>query len=611
VPLPRRYPFVILFALCAGAAITEFFWLSALASLEQRWDDLFIARQADRFKADPDIVVLDIDESSLAEVSDDAGRWPWPRSIHGEIAAGIARQKPKAIVFDILFSEPDTDRPEQDAYFNRAIRGLQSVYFPVARQDPAGDPYGERIADLGSALGAVKGPKAQGDARLNLTLPRAVEAENWQLGLIDYLSDEDGTGRRYYVYQDAYGWGLPSLPARVVQDLGLGVPNTVSIRLSWPGGRGAYRHVPYHELIADLNRQTPTRAPDEFKDKIVIIGVTATGLHDIRPTPINELHPGVDILAVALDNLKNRNYLRELPSVWPALLALAILLALLVGFQKGVNTARLGGAFAGISVVLVAVQWAATSKLLVFPVLRPLLSGWAFYFLAALREYRRERREREQAVREFSRFVNPHVVRELMAHGGLTREGESREVSVLFSDIRGFTSLAETRSPQDVVGLLNRYFGRQVEVIFRNGGTLDKFIGDAIMAVWGAPLDDPKHAEHAVRCALEMQDMLEAFKRELGDEVGAIFDAGIGVHSGLAVVGLIGSEQRREYTAIGDTVNVASRIEGLTKDVARILVSEATLARCSGAFDFVSHGLYKVKGRTREIALFEPRRKAQ
>jgi len=609
VPLVRRYPLVILFALFSGAAAAEFFWLRVLEPLERRWDDAFVARHAATLKPDPDIVVLDIDEASLAEVADDAGRWPWPRSIHGEVVAGIARQKPRAIVFDILFSEPDTDRPEQDAYFNQAIRGLSGVYFPVARQDPAGDAYGEPIADLASAFGAVKGPRAQLDARINVTLPKVLERENWQLGLIDYLSDGDGIGRRYYVYQPAYGWSLPSLPARVVQDLGLGVPDATSIRLSWPGGRHAYRHVPYHEVIADLNRRRPQRDPAEFRNKIVIVGVTATGLHDVRPTPIHDLHPGVDILAAATDNLKNGNYLRELPAAWPAVMAFGLLIALLAGFQRRVNSVALGGGLAGVSALLIVVQWVAVGNLLLVPVLRPLIFGWAFYFFAALREYRRERREREQAVREFSRFVNPHVVRELMAHGGLAREGESREVTVLFSDIRGFTSLSETRSPQEVVSLLNRYFGRQVEVIFRNGGTLDKFIGDAIMAVWGAPLDDAQHAEHAVRCALEMSQTLEAFKRELGEEAGALFDVGIGVHSGQAVVGLIGSEQRREYTAVGDTVNVASRIEGLTKGVSRILVSEQTRQRCEQVFDFVPHGLYKVKGRAQEIALFEPRHK--
>jgi adenylate cyclase len=160
-----------------------------------------------------------------------------------------------------------------------------------------------------------------------------------------------------------------------------------------------------------------------------------------------------------------------------------------------------------------------------------------------------------------------------------------------------------------VVAILNRYFTRQVEVIFRHGGSLDKFIGDAIMAFWGAPLDDPEHAQHAVACALDMADELLAFRDELG-EAGKAFDVGIGLHSGPAVVGLIGSERRREYTSIGDTVNLASRIEGLTKDAGRrILVSRETMQRCAGAFDFVSCGTYPVKGRAQPVELFEPRRK--
>jgi len=199
-------------------------------------------------------------------------------------------------------------------------------------------------------------------------------------------------------------------------------------------------------------------------------------------------------------------------------------------------------------------------------------------------------------------------VKELVEGSGI--QTGRREVTLLFSDIRGFTTLSETRKPEEVIALLNRYFSLQVDVVVRHGGSLDKYIGDCIMAIWGAPLDDPEHARNAVACALDMADVLKAFKRELGAE-DLDFDVGIGLHSGPAVVGLMGSPKRLEYTAIGDTVNLASRIEGLTKDAKRrILVSRDTADRCGGAYDFVSCGTFPVKGRAQPVELFEPRRKS-
>lgn len=608
--MPRfsAHPLVILLVALTAAALLEYSWLDGLKSLEARVSDGFVAARAKKIAPDPDVVVVAADEASLERMADYAGRWPWPRSVHGELAAGILAQKPRAIVFDIMFFEPDIFRLDADELFNQVVAGHANVYFPTVRQDASGNPYGVRIQDVQAALGAFAAAGADKEATVNVALPRALTPENWRLGTINFLADADGIGRRYAIYEQAYGWKIPSLPARVAQDLGLPVPDADSILLSWPGGKAGRPHVSYADLYVDFNSEKRKRDPQEFHDKIVVIGVTATGLHDIRPTAVSSRYDGVDIIAGAIDNLKNRNYLREAPRAWPLAATLGLLVLLFIAFRSPLHTLQVGGALVLATVLLLIVEYVAAGRQQALPVMRPLAFAWAFYFLSALQEYLRERRQREHAVREFSRFVNPHVVKELVAHGGLSRQGESRQITVLFSDIRGFTTLSESRTPQQVVELLNGYFGRQVAVIFRNNGALDKFIGDAIMAIWGAPLDDANHAEHAIRCALEMSDTLEAFRADFG-EAAVELDVGIGIHSGPAVVGLIGSDQRREYTAIGDTVNLASRIEGLTKGVARVLVSEDTMRQCPDAFDFVSRGLYKVKGRAQEVQLFEPRRK--
>jgi adenylate cyclase len=302
--------------------------------------------------------------------------------------------------------------------------------------------------------------------------------------------------------------------------------------------------------------------------------------------------------------------MRAAPAWLPFAAALLLVAALLAAFARNYGANRIAIGLGAASALLLAASWFLAGRLFLLAILAPLGAAWLFYFAAATAAYLKERRAREEAIAMFSRFVNPHVVRQLMERGGLEGTGQAREVTLLFSDIRGFTTLSESRAPHEVVEILNRYFTRQVDVIFRHGGSLDKFIGDAIMAFWGAPLDDPDHAQHAVACALDMADTLLAFKAELG-ELGRDFDVGIGIHSGPAVVGLIGSEKRREYTSIGDTVNLASRIEGLTKEAGhRILVSRETMARCHGAFDFVSCGIFQAKGRAQPVELFEPRRKS-
>jgi adenylate cyclase len=392
-----------------------------------------------------------------------------------------------------------------------------------------------------------------------------------------------------------------------MRDLGYSIPAQPDITLHWRGDNRAFKHISYSDLYADQSRRQPQRDAHELSGKIVIIGSIATGLHDIRATPISSQYPGVQILATALDNLKNNRYQHVAPAYFAPLGALLLVALQLLLFRRHVDVFKIGGVLLLLSLVLSGVQYFAMTRLVNLALVTPLFFAWGFYFAAALSEYLREKKSREQTIRMFNRFLDPRVVDSLVAQGETPQSlsGQAREITVLFSDIRGFTSLSEKRTPEQIVSLLNRYFSLQVEIIFRHGGTLDKFIGDAIMAFWGAPQQDPQHAVHAVAAALEMEQCLLRFKAEL-DEDGKDFDVGIGIHSGKAVVGFIGSDARLDYTAIGDTVNLSSRIEGLTKDVARILVSADTVARCGNAFDFTPTGSYKVKGRLQEVELFFP-----
>ena len=587
-------------------ACVELFALHALPPLENRLLDSFVRAQAAKLAPDPDIVLVDIDEKSLARMESEAGRWPWPRVVHAELIEGLAAQKPRAIVFDIAFAEPDTFRREDDAAFAETVAKHRNTYFPllnVPTKNPV--PIAEFAADLGIRRQADADPKARAGLIPPLILPR----EHWRAGLISFIPDEDGVGRRYLLREVIGGWRVPSLPARVAADLGYVVPDADDMVLAWRGLKDRFPRVSYSDLYEDFNRSKRTRPRDEFTGKIAIVGTAATALQDLRVTPIDSVHPGAEILGTAIENLKNDRHMRYASPAWAALIAALLIALLFIGFRAGLDARVLGGALALTSAALLWASYQAAGALLLAPALTPLAAAWTFYAGAALADYLQERHARRQAIAQFSRFVNPHVVKQLLERGGLEGAGQTREVSILFSDIRGFTTLSESKAPAEVVALLNRYFSLQVDVVFRHGGSLDKFIGDCIMALWGAPLDDAQHARHAVGCALDMADTLQAFKRELG-AADESFDVGIGIHSGPAVVGLIGSDRRREYTAIGDTVNLASRIEGLTKGAKRrILVSRDTMLACREAFDFVPAGSYKVKGRAQEVELFEPRRK--
>jgi adenylate cyclase len=586
----------------AGLALFSF---PILSPLENRLLDRFVRDQAATLAPDPDIVLVDIDENSLVNMRD-AGRFPWPREVYATLIAGLARQKPRAIVFDIMFSEPDTFRPQSDAAFIETASRYDNIFFPMVHLESKDGPRARELAPL---LGLVKGPNSDPDVRIAVIPPLALPPTLWRTGTINFKPDSDGVGRRYELRRSIGGWDLPSLPARIALDLGFPLPNEDDIVLAWRGTADKFPNVSFVDLYNDFDRSKRIRPADEFKGKIVVIGARAAGLGDLRVTPLSNTQPGSEMLATAIENLKNGRSMRYAGLAWPAAIGIALIFLLYFAFQRRIDARATGGVLVLVSGGLLFTSYVAAGRLVLLPVLTPLVAAWSFYVAAALSEYLRERQARRDAVAQFSRFVNPEVVKQLIERGGIEGAGQTRQVTLLFSDIRGFTTLSEAKRPEEVVAILNRYFSMQVDVVWRHGGTLDKYIGDCIMALWGAPLDDAQQARNAVACALDMADTLQVFKRELGAEEQN-FDVGIGVHGGPAVVGFIGSEKKREYTAIGDTVNLASRIEGLTKDAKRrILVSRETMEQCADAFDFVSCGTFPVKGRAQPVELFEPRRK--
>ncbi|MDI3260995.1 MAG: adenylate/guanylate cyclase domain-containing protein [Sinobacteraceae bacterium] len=583
--------------------------LVLLATPDLRIQDGLLRRHAATRAPDPDIVLLDIDERSLAAFSAEFGAWPWPRSVFGELIEKLEAQKPAAIVFDLLFTDPQRGHEQDDAYFIEQTAAASNVFLPMSALPGVPEGQGVPLAEYGARLGVIRTPDAQPEARLPLLLPLAGLAETGRLGLIDVTADPDGVVRRYRVYLEHRGWRVDSLPGRVARALNWKLPQADTIEIHWRGAAGARPAVSFSDLFFDLERRHPQRPADEFSGKILVVGATAAGLNDLHATPLSGQQAGPEILAAALETLKHGDALRRPPWWFQVLPGCIVSLLLLAGARRAWGLLPLGaGALSFVPLWLAAV-YAALSWNWVLPVLPPLAALAATYLGLALAQYLRERRARAHAVAVFSRFVNPRVVETLVASPAdpLALPAQSRMLTVLFSDIRGFTSFSETRPPEAVVDLLNRYFARQVEVVFRHGGTVDKFIGDAIMAFWGAPREDAEQARHAVAAALDMARVAAEFAREAARQ-GVAFDIGIGVHSGPAVVGFVGSPNKLDYTAIGDTVNLASRIEGLTKGVARILVSEQTRTACGAAFVFVDRGEFRAKGRERPVRLFEPLR---
>jgi adenylate cyclase len=353
--------------------------------------------------------------------------------------------------------------------------------------------------------------------------------------------------------------------------------------------------------------QAPMVDPADFRGKVVFIGLTGSGLMDVFNTPFEDVKvPGIQLHASVADSILSGRFIRPAPG------AVRVTTTVASSMVIGLLTVLLPltAALAGAAAILGGWTWYSLHAFrggLWLNMVQPLSGMVLALFAGTAYQYFVEGRQKRVIKKLFGRYVSKDVYAQLIAHPELAElGGKRREMTVLFSDIRGFTSVTERGDPEELVAQLNEYFSRMVDIVFRHQGTVDKFVGDMVMALFGAPLDDADHAEHAVQAALDMIRELGELNQEWGRRGMAQLDIGIGINSGDMIAGNIGSSSIMSYTVIGDNVNLGSRLESLNKEYkTRIIMSDATRIQLTNPYDTRPLGDVIVKGKSRPVAIYE------
>ncbi len=367
-------------------AILDSAVLHVTANMRQAAFDAMVRYRIVAPQPDKDIVIVDIDEASLAAMAKDYGRWPWPRQVMGEFLEQIEKQQPKAVVFDILFSDADVYNPDSDAYFDAAIAATNNTFFPMLRLDPESDALSEVKPAMIPGVERMS-ENALPDATVAVVLPHFPAAlQSGRLGLHNIYPDADGVARQYLIFNNNYGWKLPSLPARVAKELGWPEPKAQNVLLNWRGRPFSYRYVSFSDVFTDMGSKEKKRPQDEFRNKIVVIGSTAPSLFDIKPTPMSQMHPGVEILATAIDNLKHGDYLRFPEARIPyLLLTLCIIWATAWGFYRNTGRGKIDRLFGASQFILVGISYASINLSNTYINLTgPVTVGMAYFTIARI-----------------------------------------------------------------------------------------------------------------------------------------------------------------------------------------------------------------------------------
>ncbi len=613
---------------------------------------------------DDRIVILDIDEKSLGEI----GRWPWDRKRMAQIVTKLFDQYGIIILgLDVVFAERDTSSGlksleamsagdlKDDAQFQASLRGLRPKldYDSIFAETLKGRPvvlgfYLSSKADASSS-GALPEPVFPPGSFAGRKIPFTewagyggnlpeFQAAAMSAGHFNPMVDFDGISRRVPLIAEHRGGYYEALSLAMVRAL-LGNPKVVPgyptessahgyTAMEWlelRGAQGALRSIPVDENVAALipYRGNQNSFPylsiadvladrvdaAQLRGKIALIGTTAPGLLDLRATPVGSAYPGVEIHANLIAGMLDGK-IKQKPKYVLGADVLALVLAGLVMVVLIPMLSPLRATLVTLLALLLLVAvnlgfWHVAD--LVLPVSGSLLQVFLLFALNMSYGYFVESRSKRQFTELFGQYVPPQLVEEMSRNPeSYSMEGRNAELTVLFSDVRGFTTLSEGLDPKDLAHLMNEYLGEMTEVIRSRRGTLDKYIGDAIMAFWGAPVDDADHARNAVVAAMEMHEALQLVNQSFVGRGWPQLKIGVGVNSGSMTVGDMGSPVRKAYTVMGDPVNLASRLEGLTKRYGvGILVGEATRKIVRDVV-FREVDRVRVKGKEEPVAIYEP-----
>ncbi|MFZ5354118.1 MAG: CHASE2 domain-containing protein [Bacillota bacterium] len=557
----------------------------------------------DKEQPDTRIKMITIDDASL----DALGQWPWPRGTHAELLNIISEGNPAVIAFDIIFSEPSS-YPDQDAALVQAVKKAGNVIMPTYGQfdQISGEQKSSKDFEGGELLPDI------------FIAPFPELYEVCDTGHINVFKDvSDGVVRQHltrlkYQYEDKimeepsfaiaiYNQYVRSMNKQPLDMSKLPVDNIYRTYIDFTTRPSDYEPIPYHMV---LNREFPA---EYFKDTIVLIGPYSVGLGDSYYTSMEKQAPmyGVEIHANIIESLLKSNFKANVPFVVNLAVLFILGSAAYFAFKRFIPAISVLIVAGTLTLYVMLVNF-VYEKGYMMSVLYPVLSTALIYLIMLAYRYIEELMERKRITGIFGRYVAPQVVKEILDKGedALQLGGTRREISALFVDIRGFTPMSEKAQPEEVVQILNEYLDLCEKSIFRHGGTLDKFIGDATMAIFNAPLDLEDHAFKAVCTAWAMKQGSIPLQEKLQEKYGRSVQFGIGVNTGYAVVGNIGSKSRMDYTAIGDTVNTAARLESNAKP-GQILISEATYELTKDKITATALGGIKVKGKEQEIIIYQ------